>query len=97
MKLDRYCFQSTKGKVLTKVGAFFYAPKWCPFCPGITVRFAPECSMGPIVCEISGGNCSAMLPVTGQESSVFKYPVFNQKVKSAIFRGLPRKINLCSY
>ncbi len=97
MKPDRYCFQSTKGKVLTEVGAFFYAPKWCPFCPGITVRFAPECSMDLIVWEIRDRNCSAMLSETESASSGYKYPVFNQKMKLKICRGLSRKINLCSY
>jgi len=97
MKPDRYCFPHTKEKVLTRVGAFFYAFKWCPFCPGITVRFAPECSMKLIAWEIKDKNCSAMLLKMGSASSGFKCPVFNQNMKSTIFRGLPRKINLCSY
>jgi hypothetical protein len=75
----------------------FHAFKWCPFCPGITVRFVPECSIELIVWEISGGNCSAMLSETQSASIGYKYPVFNQKMESAIFRGLSKKINLCSY
>jgi hypothetical protein len=38
MNPDRYCFPHTKEKVLTRVGAFFHAFKWCPFCPGMLYR-----------------------------------------------------------